>query len=231
MIEKIKKAKDKDEEIVRVIEEMKKVEIRTLKGKEWQLEGDLVLKERKVYVPKDEELRVEIIWLYHDVPVARHGGKWKTTELVMRNYWWPGVTKDIMRYVERCDMCQRMKNRMEVLAGKLKLSEVLEKLWMHLIVDCITKLLLVAGKDAILVVCDRLSKMTHFVAMTERTSVEELARLFRDDIWKLHELPESIVSDRGPQFVAELMKKMNKILRIEIKLSTAFHSQTNGQTK
>ena len=54
---------------------MKKVEIRTLKGKEWQLEGDLVLKERKVYVPKDEELRVEIIRLHHDVPVARHGGK------------------------------------------------------------------------------------------------------------------------------------------------------------
>ena len=75
IIEKIKKAKGKDEEIVRVIEKMKKVEIRTLKGKEWQLEGDLVLKERKVYVPKDEELRVEIIQLHHDVPVARHGGK------------------------------------------------------------------------------------------------------------------------------------------------------------
>ena len=119
IIEKIKKAKGKDEEIVRVIEKMKKVEIRTLKGKEWQLEGDLVLKERKVYVPKDEELRVEIIQLHHDVPVARHGGKWKTTELVMRNYWWPGVTKDMMRYVEGFDMCQRMKNRMEALVGKL----------------------------------------------------------------------------------------------------------------
>ena len=128
IIEKIKKAKGKDEEIVRVIEKMKKVEIRTLKGKEWQLEGDLVLKERKVYVPKDEELRVEIIQLHHDVPVARHGGKWKTTELVMRNYWWPGVTKDMMRYVEGFDMYQRMKNRMEALVGKLKLSEVLEKL-------------------------------------------------------------------------------------------------------
>ena len=128
IIEKIKKAKGKDEEIVRVIEKMKKVEIRTLKGKEWQLEGDLVLKERKVYVPKDEELRVEIIQLHHDVPVARHGGKWKTTELVMRNYWWPGVTKDMMRYVEGFDMYQRMKNRMEALVGKLKLREVLEKL-------------------------------------------------------------------------------------------------------
>ena len=71
-----------------------------------------------------------------------------------------------------------MKNRMEELVGKLKLSEVPEKLWTHLTVDFITKLPVVAGKDAILVVCDRLSKMAHFVATTETTSAEGLARLF-----------------------------------------------------
>jgi len=75
-----------------------------------------------------------------------------------------------------------MKNRMEVPAGKLKLSEVPERLWMHLTVDFITKLPLVAKKDAILVVCDRLSKMTHFITTTEETSAEGLARLFRDNI-------------------------------------------------
>ena len=58
------------------------------------------------------------------------------------------------------------------------------------------KLLVVARKDAILVVCDRLSKMTHFVAITEETLVEELARLFRDNVWKLYKLPESIVLDK-----------------------------------
>ena len=79
-------------------------------------------------------------------------------------------------------MCQRMKNRMEALVGKLKLSKVLEKPWTHLTVDFITKLLLVARKDAILVVCNRLSKMTYFVATTEGTSVEGLARLFRDNV-------------------------------------------------
>ena len=65
-------------------------------------------------------------------------------------------------------------------------------------VDFIIKLLVVAGKDAILVVCDRLFKMAHFVAMMEGTSAEGLARLFRDNIWKLHGLPESVVLDRGP---------------------------------
>jgi len=86
---------------------------------------------------------------------------------------------------------------MEVSAGKLKLSKVLEKLWTYLMVNLIIKLLLVAGKDAILVVCDRLSKMTYFVATTKGTSAEELVRLFRDNVWKLYGLLESIVSDRG----------------------------------
>jgi len=70
----------------------------------------------------------------------------------------------------------------EEVVGKLKLGEVLEKLWMHILVDFITKLPIIAGKDAILVVCDRLSKMMHFVATTERTTAEGLARLFRDNV-------------------------------------------------
>jgi len=75
-----------------------------------------------------------------------------------------------------------MKNRMEEVVGKLKLSEILEKPWTYLTVDFITKLLVVAGKDAILVVCNRLFKIMHFVATTEEMSAEGLARLFRDNI-------------------------------------------------
>ena len=99
-----------------------------------------MLKEGKVYVPKDEELRAEVIQLHHDVPAVGHGGRWKTVELVTRNYWWPVVTRDVGKYVEGCDLCQRMKNRMEELAGKLKLSEVPKKPWLHITVDFITKM-------------------------------------------------------------------------------------------
>ena len=81
MLEKIKKVRSKDEEIVKVVEEMKKAEVKELRGNEWQMEGDLVLKEGKVYIPKDEELRAEVIWLHHDVLAAGHGGRWKTVEL------------------------------------------------------------------------------------------------------------------------------------------------------
>jgi len=132
------------------------------------------------------------------VLVAGHRGKWKITELVIKNYWWPEVTKDVGIYVKGCDMCQRIKNRAKVLAGKLKLSEVPEKPWTHLIVEFIMKLPVVARKDAILVICDRLSKIMYFVATTEGMSAEWLVRLFKNNVWKLHGLPESIVSDRRP---------------------------------
>jgi len=79
-------------------------------------------------------------------------------------------------------------------------------------VDFIIKLPIVARKDAILVVYDRLSKMTYFVAIIEGTSVEGLARLFINNVWKLHRLPESVVSDRRPQFTVELTKELNRML-------------------
>ena len=75
IVEKIKKARSKDEDVVRVVEEMKKAGVKELRGNEWKMEDELVLKEGKIYVPKDEELRMEIIQLHHDVPAAEHGGR------------------------------------------------------------------------------------------------------------------------------------------------------------
>jgi len=92
-------------------------------------------------------------------------------------------------------------------------------------VDFITKLPLVAEKDAILVVCNRLFKMTYFMATTKKTSAKGLVKLFRDNVWKLYKLLESIVSNKGPQFAAEITKKLNNMLDIKTKLSTSFHPQ------
>ena len=124
-----------------------------------------------------------------------------------------------------------MKNRVEMLAGKLRPNEVPERLWQHISVDFIMKLPMSKGHDSILVVCDRFLKMSHFVAITEKTMAEGLAKLFRDYVQKLYGLPESVISDRGLQFVAGLMRELNKMLEIETKLSMAYHSQTDGQTE
>ena len=150
-------------------------------------------------------------------------------ELVTRNYWWPRVTKEVKQYVEGCDQCQRIKNRAEMSAGKLRPNQVPERPWQYILVDFITKLPMSKSHDLILVVCNRFSKMSHFVAITEKTTAEGLARLFRDNVWKLHGLPESVILDRGLQFVAGLTKELNKMLGIETKLSTAYYPQTDEQ--
>ena len=122
-----------------------------------------------------------------------------------------------------------MKNRAEMPVGKLRPNEIPEKLWQHISVDFITKLPVSKDYDLILVVCDRFSKMSYFVATTEKTTAEGLARLFRDNVWKLHGLPESVILDRGLQFATGLTKELNKMLGIETKLSMAYHPQTDGQ--
>ena len=103
-------------------------------------------------------------------------------KLVTRNCWWPGVMKDMQKYIDRCNIYQRIKNCTEVLVGKLIVNEIPERLWIYLTVDFITKLLVVVEKNVILVVCNRLSKISYFVATVGRISVEELTRVFRDNM-------------------------------------------------
>jgi len=195
ILDRIRKSKAVDNEIVKVVEEMKKANVKVLRNEKWKEEDGLMLKDRKVYIPKDEELRAEVIRLHHDTLVGGHGGQWKTVELVTRSFWWPRVTTEVKRYVKGCDLCQRNKNRTEPPAGKLMPNKVPDKPWMYIMADFIAKLPLSRGYDSILVVCNRLTKMAHFIPMTEKTSAEGLAVLFRDHVWKLHGLPESIISD------------------------------------
>ena len=104
-----------------------------------------------------------------------------------------------------------------------------EKPWSHILADFITKLPLAQRYDAILVVCDCFSRMAHFIATMEKILVEGLARLFRDHVWKLYRLLESIISDRGVQFAAGMIKELNNLLGIQTKLSTTYYPQTDGQ--
>ena len=139
------------------------------------------------------ELRGKIIQLHHNTPVGEYRGRWKTVELVARNYWWPGVTKEVERYVDRCNIYQRYKNRSKAPVGKLMPNVIPEKPWSHISVDFITKLPLAQGYNAILVVCD--------------------------------------CSDRGVQFVVGIIRELNNLLGIQMKLSTVYHPQTDGQTE
>jgi len=126
---------------VKAVEELKKARIKTLRDEEWEIEDRVIMKEGRIYVPEGE-LRGEVIQLYHDTLVEGHKKRWKTTELVTRNYWWPGVTKEVGKYIDGCSACQRYKNRSKAPADKLMPNAIPEKPWSHISVDFITKLLL-----------------------------------------------------------------------------------------
>jgi len=124
-----------------------------LRSEEWSKEQGLVLFRGKVYVPKNIKLRLEIIKLHHDTPVAGHLGQWKTLELVTCNYWWPGITMQVKNYVSECDRCQRMKSFPEKPAGKLKPNEATSQPWKNITTDFITGLPEAQEYDALFVTC------------------------------------------------------------------------------
>jgi len=87
LLEKVKQLKVKDDEVIKAVEEMKQAGVKILRDEEWREVNGIIYKEGKIYIPKDEKLRVEIIWLHYDMPVGGHRGQWKTVELVTRNFW------------------------------------------------------------------------------------------------------------------------------------------------
>ena len=122
-----------------------------------------------------------------------------------------------------------MKSFPEKPAGKLRPNEAMTTPWKDITTDFITGLPKAQRYDALFVTCCHHTKQAHIIPTTIETSARGLATLFRDHVWKLHGLPETALSDRGPQFAAEFMKELNDILGIKTKLSMAYHPQTDRQ--
>ena len=106
LLKEVRKSKVKDDEVVKAVKKMKWAGVKMLRDEEWREVDSIMYKEEKVYMPKDEKLRAEIIILHHNTLIGEHGRQWKMVELVTRNFWWLGVTKEMKRYVEECDACQ-----------------------------------------------------------------------------------------------------------------------------
>lgn len=230
VLKKIRECKDMDEAVVKAMKELKGSG-KKFDGEEWAEEQGLVLFRGKVYVPKSPDLRRQIVQLHHDSQVAGHPGRWKTIELVARNYWWPGMARYIAAYVKSCDRCNRTKTFPAKPVGKLVPTQIPKDIWEIITVDLITGLPESGGYDAIMVVVDRLSKMVHVMPTRGTVNSGGVARLFRDHVWKLHGLPEQILCDRGPQFVSAFMRELSRLLGIKVNASTAYHPQTDGQTE
>jgi len=133
--------------------------------------------------------------------------------------------------VNGCHVCQRGTLFPEMPTGKLMPNPIPNVPWTDISVDFIMGLPEVQGYNAILAICDRFTKQVHIIPTTKGTNSLGLVHLYQDHIWKLHGLHNMVISDHGPQFLSGFMKELNKILGIKMKLSTAYHPQTDGQTE
>ena len=193
-------------------------------------EGYLYYRDR-LYVPDDPELHAELLRMYHESPVAGHMGRSRTYEALSREYYWPGMLDYVERWTRNCHTCRRATSSREAKQGVLRPLPIPDRAWQDLSMDLITHLPESDEYNAILVVVDRLTKMRHFIPCCSTCDAEEVARLFINHVWKLHGLPRTIVSDRGPQFVSEFWKHLTCRLGIQSLLSTAYHPETDGQTE
>jgi transposase InsO family protein len=185
----------------------------------------------KIYVPNDRDLRHCIIEQHHDTRIAGHAGRFKTLELVSRNYWWPQMSRYISIYVKTCDLCNRTKLQHQWPFGELHPSETPEAPWDVISVDFIVELPESHGYNTIMNVVDSVTKRAHFVPTHTTINAEGAARLYLREVWKHHGTPRVVLSDRGPQFAAGFTRELYKLLGIKLATSTAYHPQTDSQTE
>jgi hypothetical protein len=197
----------------------------------WSWDNGLLLRNNLIYVPEDNSLRLELMRQHHDDPLAGHFGIPKTFELLSRNYWFPRMHAFVKSYIASCDLCSRGKPSRHPRHGELAPLPAPSGPWKSVSCDFIVDLPISNGFDSILVFVDRLTKMTHLVPCHKTTDAPEFARMFLDNVIRLHGIPQSLVSDRGSIFTSHFWKSLASMMNLKRRLSTAFHPQTDGQTE
>ena len=183
----------------------------------------------KSYVP--QPLRSTVLALCHDSPSAGHKGREATLKFVRRSYDWPTSSADVRKYVSTCDTCQKVRSHHHNTSAPLQPLPPATRPWSSITWDHIVPLPLSNGYDAILVVVDRFTKLSHFIPANSTDTASDLARQFINHVYRLHGLPDSIISDRGATFSSRWWRSVCSILQIDTRLSTAFHPRTDGQTE
>ncbi len=197
---------------------------------EFHIHDGLFYHGRLLYVP-DGVARLQVLETCHDSPLAGHFGISKTMKLITRTYWWPQIRKDVRNFIRSCDTCCRSKIPCHLPYGKLQTLPIPKAPWQSISMDFIINLPPSSGYDAILVVVDRFTKMAHFLPDRKDFTSEDTAQLLLQEVFRHHGLPQQIISDRGPQFIAKFWKRLFELLQVMCSLSSAHHPQTDGQSE
>jgi len=190
------------------------------------------------YIPKNQELRMEIAQKFHDSPTAGHPGELETFNGIKEHYWWPGMRSFVKNYVKGCGTCQQFKiNRNPSHPTFMPIEgPKTTRPFANCSMDMITDLPPVTHNgenlDAILVVVDHgLTKGVIIIACSKTLTSEGAAELLLDNLYRRFGLPDSIISDRDPRFASRSFQELLELLGIKSKLTTAYHPQSDGTTE
>jgi hypothetical protein len=183
-------------------------------------------------VPQEGDFRQIIMDEAHNSAYSIHPGSTKMYMDIRQKYWWNGMKADIARFVAQCDTCQRIKAEHQRPAGLLQPLPIPVWKWDEIGMDFVVGLPRTQkGHDSIWVIVDRLTKSAHFIPVRTTYGGEKLAKLYVENIVKLHGVPSRIVSDRGTQFTSRFWKSLHKAMGTKLDFSSAYHPQTDGQTE
>jgi hypothetical protein len=186
----------------------------------------------RLIVPKDCELRNQIMDDAHKSKLSIHPGSSKMYQDLRPHFWWTKIKKEIAAYVARCDTCCRLIAIHMRPAGLLNPLPIPNWKWDDISMDFITGLPTTRkGHDSIWVIVDRLTKSAHFLPINTSARALEYVDLYVKEIVKLHGVPKTIVFNRGPQFTAHFWEHLQEGLGTKLLHSIAYHPQTSGQTK
>ncbi|CAA7053553.1 unnamed protein product [Microthlaspi erraticum] len=191
------------------------------------LQDGFMFRDSRLCVPACS-LRLQLITELHG---EGHMGRDRTLQLVAESYFWPTLRRDVARFVERCVVCQLSKGPASN-GGLYMPLPVPTQPWTDISIDFVLGLPRTQrGFDSIFVVVDRFSKMVHFVPCKKTTDAVQVATLFFREIYRLHGLPLSIVSNRDSRFLSHFWRSLWKLLRTSLDMSSAYYPQSDGQTE
>src|SRR6266436_3192033 len=191
----------------------------------------VVLYQGRVYVLDNPQLHHNLVHAHHSTIVIGHPGCWKMLELVSQNYWWPGLSRYIAKFVAGCDACNRTKTFLTQKVGKLIPNKVPDQCWQVISVDMIRELPDSRGYNATLMVVDHLSKWIHAIPTVTSLDSARVTWLFLEHIWHHHRLPEEVISNCGSTFISNFSCELTALLGVKLTPSTSYHLQTDGQTE
>lgn len=186
----------------------------------------------RLWIPSFEPLTTALIQETHDSVISGHPGRDATMALMTRQFFWPGMSQDVRRFVRNCDVCGRTTIWRTKKQGLLRPLPVPDRVWQEISVDYMVDLPESDGCEQLLVITDRLGKGTMLIPIPQgKFDALGFAELFIERYVSQHWLPRGIVSDRGVQWVNAFWKKVCELLGIERRLSTAYHPETDGATE